>query len=96
MKEVTALSEQQKNKVSVEIYGQTYNIVGTESPGHMRFVAASVDEQMRMIKRANPSLDSAKLAVLTACNAVNDYLKLKNQVELLESQLKKLTDELNG
>lgn len=90
------MSEQPKNRVSVEIYGQTYNIVGTESPGHLRFVASSVDEQMRMIKRANPSLDSAKLAVLTACNAVNDYLKLKNQVEILESELKKLKDEVNG
>jgi len=90
------LSEPRKNRVSVEIFGQTYNIVGTESAGHMRFVAATVDDQMRVIKRANPSLDSAKLAVLTACNAVNDYLKLKNQVEILESQLKNLKDEVNG
>lgn len=90
------MSEQRKNRVSVEIYGQTYNIVGTESAGHMRFVAATVDDQMREIKRSNPSLDSAKLAVLTACNAVNDYLTLKSQVDLLESELKNLKDEVNG
>ncbi len=90
------MSEQRKNRVTVDIYGQTYNIVGTESARHMRFVASTVDDQMRVIKRANPSLDSAKLAVLTACNAVNDYLKLKEQVEMLESELKKLKDEVNG
>jgi len=71
-------------------------MAGTETKEHMRSVADTVDQKMREIKQANISLDSAKLAVLTACNAVNDYLKLKNQVELLETELKKLKDDVNG
>ncbi|MBK3493515.1 cell division protein ZapA [Viridibacillus sp. YIM B01967] len=86
------MSEQQKNRISVDIYGQTYTMVGTESTTHMRLVASTVDDTMREIKQANPSLDSAKLAVLTALNAVNDRLKLKEQLELLEEELKKLKD----
>ena len=68
------LAEQQKNKISVEIYGQTYKIVGTESMGHMRLVASIVDDKMREISVHNPTLDNAKLAVLTAVNTVHELL----------------------
>ncbi|WP_332649801.1 cell division protein ZapA [Lysinibacillus sp. 54212] len=84
------MAEQEKNRISVEIYGHTYKIVGTESTGHMRLVASMVDDKMREISMNNPSLDSAKLAVLTAVNSVHDLLKLKEQVEALEEQVKKL------
>jgi cell division protein ZapA len=86
------VSEQQKNRISVDIYGQTYTMLGTESTTHMRLVASTVDNTMREIKQANPSLDSTKLAVLTAVNSVNDSLKLKEQLVLLEEELKKLKD----
>ncbi|GLC88353.1 cell division protein ZapA [Lysinibacillus piscis] len=84
------MENQEKNRISVEIYGQTYKIVGTESVGHMRLVASMVDDRMREIKVHNSSLDSTKLAVLTAVNAVHDYLLLKEQMEKLEEELKKL------
>lgn len=86
------LAEQEKNRISVEIYGQVYKIVGTESTGHMRLVASIVDDKMREISVHNPTLDNTKLAVLTAVNTVHELLKLKEQVEALEEQLKKLKD----
>ena len=86
------LAEQEKNRISVDIYGQTYKIVGTESTGHMRLVASIVDDKMREISANNPTLDNVKLAVLTAVNTVHDHLKLKEQVEELEEQLKKSKD----
>ena len=84
------MGNQEKNRISVEIYGHTYKMVGTESTGHMRLVASIVDDRMREINLHNPSLDSAKLAVLTAANTVHDYLLLKEQMEVLEEELKKL------
>jgi len=84
------LAEQEKNRISVDIYGHTYKMVGTESTGHMRLVASIVDDKMKEISIHNPSLDTAKLAVLTAVNTVNDFLKLKEQVEKLEEELKRL------
>lgn len=76
----------------MEIYGHTYKIVGTESTGHIRLVASIVDDKMREIGSLNPSLDSARVAVLAAVNSVNDYLLLKEQYEQLEEQLKQLRD----
>jgi cell division protein ZapA len=84
------LSEGQKNRTNVDIYGQQYTIVGTESTSQIRFVCSKVDDKMREIKSMNPSLDTGKLAVLTAVNAVNDYIKLKEQFEELEREIKRL------
>ncbi|WP_427901809.1 cell division protein ZapA [Metalysinibacillus jejuensis] len=75
----------EKNRITVEIYGNTYNMVGLESVEHMRLVAKTVDRRMRELKSKNPSLDSIQLAVLTAVNAVNEQL-------LLEEELRKLKD----
>lgn len=84
------MADQQKTRISVDIYGQTYKIVGAESSSHMRQVASIVDDKMREVSAHNPNLDSAKIAVLTAVNSVHDFLKLQEQVEQLEFELKKL------
>lgn len=75
------MSETRKNRTTVDIYGQQYTIVGSESTSHIRLVASMVDEKMREISASNPSLDISKLAVLTAVNAVNDLIKLKDLYE---------------
>lgn len=86
------LSQEQKNRTTVDIYGTQYVIVGTESTSHIRQVASLVDEKMREISSMNSSLDKSKLAVLTAVNTLHDNLKLKEYCESLEEELKKLKD----
>lgn len=85
-----SVDEQQKNRIEVKIYGTTYKLVGAETTGHMRLVASIVDDKMREIKAVNPTFDIGKLAVLTAVNTVHEMLKLKEQVEALEEELKRL------
>ena len=85
-----ALQEQHKIRTVVDIYGHTYKMLGTETSGHMRLVASMVDSKMREINAANPSLDQAKLAVLTAVNATHEYLKLKEQLEQMKIELNNL------
>ncbi|QOR65751.1 cell division protein ZapA [Cytobacillus suaedae] len=86
------MSQPEKTKTTVDIYGQQYSIVGTESTSHIRLVASLVDDKMREISAKNPYLDINKIAVLTAVNTVNDYLKLKEKVEELEKQVKNEKD----
>ncbi|MDP4105739.1 MAG: cell division protein ZapA [Bacillota bacterium] len=83
------MSNPQKSRISVDIYGQQYIILGSESPSHIRFVASLVDDKMREIGIKNPSLDVNKLAVLTAVNAVNDYIKIKEELEKLQEEIKR-------
>ncbi|MEC2054656.1 cell division protein ZapA [Peribacillus psychrosaccharolyticus] len=84
--------DEKKRKITVDIYGQQYTIVGEESSSHIRIVASMVDDKMREISAMNPSLDTAKLAVLTAVNTVHDYMKLKEQINQLELELLKKRD----
>jgi cell division protein ZapA len=86
------LSNKHKNRTTVDIYGQQYVILGTEPPSHIRLVASLVDDKMREIGSKNPSLDVNKLAVLTAVNAVNDYIKIKDQLDRLLSELQNEKD----
>jgi len=86
------LSDTKKTRTTVDIYGQQYTIVGTESTSHVRLVASMVDDKMREISSMNPILDINKLAVLTAINAVNDYLKMKDRVERLEAEIQRLKE----
>lgn len=86
------LSNNQKNKTTVDIYGQQYVIMGSESPSHIRHVASLVDNKMREISYKNPTLDASKLAVLTAVNAVNDFLQMKDELNRLQKEQLKEKD----
>ncbi|CAH0204673.1 MULTISPECIES: cell division protein ZapA [Peribacillus] len=86
------MSDDKRNKTTVDIYGQPYTIVGTESASHMRLVASMVDEKMREIRMKNPYLDTSKLAVLTAVNTVHEYIKLKDELDQLQLELKREKD----
>lgn len=79
-----------KIRVTVDIYNKSYTIVGKEPASHVRLVASLVDQSMRDIQDANQSLDTPMLAVLTAVNTMNDYLKLKEEHDaLIDSQKRK-------
>lgn len=84
------MAGEQKTRIAVDIYGQTYKMVGTESSTHMRLVASMVDDRMKEISSRNPNLDMTKIAVLTAINCVHDYVKLQEQVQIMEEELNKL------
>lgn len=82
----------EKVRTTVMIYGQQYTISGTETTEHMHQVATIVDEKMRGIRSVNPNLNTDKLAVLTAVNAVHDYIKLQEQYDLLLKEFNRLKD----
>lgn len=75
------MSEEKRTKVTVEINNRQYTIVGTESKEHVQLVADLVNEKMTEIHQANKHLDTTKLAVLTAINTMNDYIKLKEEFD---------------
>jgi len=86
------MTNTQKNRITVDIFGQQYVILGTESPSQIRYVASLVDDKMREISYKNPGLDVNKLAVLTAVNAVNDFLMVKEELERLQEERKREKD----
>lgn len=78
----------QKTRITVNIYGHHYTIIGTETESHISEVAKMVDGKMREISLKNPMLDTNKLAVLTAVNTIHDYVKLKDELDRLKAEIK--------
>ncbi|WP_028783401.1 cell division protein ZapA [Thalassobacillus devorans] len=81
-------SENKKSRTTVEIYNRSYTIVGDEPAPRVKMVAGLVDQKMREIQEGNRSLDTSRLAVLTAVNTMNDYIALKESYNELLDKLK--------
>ncbi|PAV30435.1 cell division protein ZapA [Virgibacillus profundi] len=87
------MAQQDKQRITVEINHKSYTIIGKEPVSHVRMVASLVDQKMNEIQEKNAHLDTTKLAVLTAVNTMNDYLKLKEDYASLLGSLKKKEDQ---
>ncbi|HJV44409.1 MAG TPA: cell division protein ZapA [Bacillota bacterium] len=81
------MREEDKNKLTVDIYGQQYRMVGKASTSYLRSVANFVDDKMRQIASGNTRLDTTKISVLAAINIADEYFRLKQEYEELLSIL---------
>lgn len=89
----TLVEEKKQTKITVDILQRPYTIVGKESENHIKLVASLVDQKMREIQSSIGHLDTSMLAVLTAVNTMNDYLKLKEDYATLLGELRKKEDK---
>ncbi|WP_424565525.1 cell division protein ZapA [Tepidibacillus fermentans] len=83
------VNEEQKNRLTISIYGQQYTIVGKASSNYLRMVSGYVDDKMRQIAGSNARLDTTKIAVLTAVNIADEYFRLKQEYD----ELRKLIED---
>lgn len=89
------VSQSDQTRTTVSIHNRKYTIVGKEPAHHVRMVASLVDQKMKEIQEANPRLDTSQLAVLTAVNTMNDFLKLEETHSHLQQLLEKDEDRQN-
>lgn len=82
-----------KERITVEIHNKSYTIIGEEPAAHVRMVASLVDQKMNEIQEQNTRLDTTRLAVLTAVNTMNDYLKLKEDYAKLARSFTRKEDK---
>lgn len=93
VKEEFAVSADDKTRITVDIYGMQYKLAGHSSSGHMRRVAQYVDEQMHLIAKGFPKLDTQRVAVLTAVNLADQYLRLSDEREKQQINLQSSMSE---
>jgi cell division protein ZapA len=65
----------------VEIYGQSYNLKGGGDPAYLNDLASYVDSRMNQIADATATVDSLKVAILTALNIADEFHQLKRESE---------------
>jgi len=73
-----------RTRVTVEIFGLSYTLAGHSSAEYMRQVAERVDDRMRKIAEISPRLDLPRVAVLTAVNFADEYLRCAREIEQLQ------------
>jgi cell division protein ZapA len=68
--------------VVVEIYDQIYQLTGTE-PEHIERLARLVDGKMRAVSASGATVDSLRVAVLSALNLADELVELRARYEAL-------------
>lgn len=80
----------QKKKAIVMIAGREYTIRANESEEYIHRVAIYANRKMEEIEKAQPSLSTSMIAVLTAINLADEVLKLQDEVDSLKDRIKEL------
>ncbi len=75
-----------KNKVTVRIYGQEYIISGDMPREHIMKVADHVDRRMNEIAAVLPTTSTSSLAVLSAVNVADDYFSALEEIQSLRQK----------
>ncbi|WP_426366389.1 cell division protein ZapA [Mammaliicoccus lentus] len=84
-----------KNRVTVVINDQHYTIIGEDDSSHIRYVAGRVDEKIKALGQLNAGLDTTRKSVLTAVNVMHEYVKLEEENEKLQEEIKQLKNKGN-
>lgn len=78
-----------KNKVTVEIFGDLYALKGDMDPERVKLLARMVDEKMQALAKGSSNrFPPARLAVIVAMNICDEYLKLEKDYQELLGVLK--------
>ena len=77
-----------KNKVQIKIYGATYSILTDDDSEYVEGLGEFIDEEMRNIAAANPSLSSIQCAVLVALDQTDACKKSTAAADNLRAQIK--------
>jgi cell division protein ZapA (FtsZ GTPase activity inhibitor) len=78
------MSAEEKTRITVDIFGTHYKLVGKSSVSYMKMVAAHVNDQMYHISSVFPQLESSKIAVLASVNMADEFFKLRKELESLQ------------
>lgn len=67
--------------VRVEIYGQTYSLRTDLDPDYIERLAAVVDARMNALSHQTGTVDTRRLAVLSALNLADEIAQLQKSLE---------------
>ena len=78
--------------VRVQIYDQSYLIGGDLEEAYVQKLAGYVDNKMRDVAEATHTVDSLKVAVLSALAIADELHSLRNERETLDGTLREQTE----
>ncbi len=69
------------NRVIVNIQGVEYTLKGDESEEYLTAIGFTVNKMIDTMLKSNKKLNTSSSAILTACNLMDENMKLEKQVE---------------
>jgi cell division protein ZapA len=79
--------------VKLDIYGQTYNLNVDENEEYLKELAAYVDQKMHAVSEAAQTVDSVKVAVLTALNIADELFLARASEEQLRGPIRQRVEK---
>ena len=71
--------DQNLYRIQVEIFGQSYNIIGEEPPERVEVLARYLDQKMSEIALRSKGMSALKIAILAALNIAEEMQKLQER-----------------
>ncbi|MBL8112619.1 MAG: cell division protein ZapA [Acidobacteria bacterium] len=65
----------------VEIFGQTYSVRAAGDPAYIEELAQFVDKRMREVADHAPTVDTTKIAILTALNISDEFHQFRSKAQ---------------
>ncbi|MEM6454513.1 MAG: cell division protein ZapA [Acidobacteriota bacterium] len=73
--------------VDVEIFGQVYQVRGEHDRDHLHHLASVVDQRMRDIGERTRTVDSGRIAILTALNLADELHQCATQQDAERAEI---------
>lgn len=80
------MNGEDKVRLTVDIFGNTYKMVGSFSQKYVKQLSAYVNEHMAAIAKSNPRLDTQKVAILALVQMADEYFRLQQQLDNVENE----------
>jgi len=84
------------NTTAVEIFGSVYYVRGQDDGDSLRELAGRVDRRMRQIAEQVATVDTAKIAILTALNLADELSQCQKLQEGERVEIRKKVAALTG
>lgn len=85
---------------AVEIYGEVYQVRGSDNHEYLQGLADLVDRKMREVARHLSTADTARIAILAALNLADELSRAERRQEgervEIQEKVAALTEELSG
>ena len=83
------------NRVEIDIFGQTFSLIAEDGP-RLQEVAKYVDAQMKDLSQSTATIDSFRLAVLTALNIANERFDLVDRLSTKDNAVQAQFEALSA
>lgn len=79
---------------TINILGQKLSVLSDAGDDHVAYVVKYVDDKVKEVKHASSNINTLNIAILTALNIADEYIKYKEVKEGICSQLESRSEKL--